>query len=225
MRRWPSILAAACLVFGAARAALAETPPPPEPDDQALPPPDGARPKSDLQVAADPAAPRNERRGPADEEAAGPRLSWARVFTRGISPGWSGRMDSTFMSFDKKGTYGISIGLEGWGSPDGGGGGAPMTFFGGSALKMSQGRLAPRFLTLFGAGFELLTYDRVQHTGQFGIFAPMADVQLGFDFRGVMVLGRLGAEYRWGWGGDDRSQIQAGMVLFLTSELWDGGNR
>jgi hypothetical protein len=160
-------------------------------------------------------------------EAAGARLSFGRAFTRGISDGWYGRVDlETFelvgpglFSHAGPGMIGIKLGLEGWGSVDGGGGGIPWGFEAGVALPFTSSPRSARVVLTGTVGWEWAFYDRIHHVGQVGIFAPLAEAHVGIDLRGVRILGDVSTQYRWGWGDADRAQLRAGVSLSFNSEL------
>lgn len=189
------------------------------------------RSRAPLMVAVDPALapppPPARRRRPRNamwkqSDAAGPRISFGRAISPSLSDAWYGRVDTEYFEVFRPGMLSIRLGLEGWGSPDGGGGGIPWAFEGGAAVPFTQRPKSPRFVTALGLGWEWAYYDRVKHVGQFGIFAPLANAYLGVDFRGVRLFGEGSAQYRWGWGGPDRAQYRIGASLSLDSELWDG---
>lgn len=153
---------------------------------------------------------------------AGPRLSFGRTFTQGLFDGFYGRVDTELWAIWPPGMISVRIGLEGWGSADGGGGGIPWAFGAGAAIPLGGTGYKPRLIITGELGWEWAFYDRLQRTGQFGIFAPIANALFGVDLRGVRLLGEASAQYRWGWGGPDRAQFRVGGSLSFTSELWDG---
>ena len=155
-------------------------------------------------------------------DVAGPRLTFGRTFTQGIVDGFYGRVDTELWAIWPPGMISVRIGLEGWGSADGGGGGIPWAFGLGAAIPLSRKEHKPRLIITGELGWEWAFYDRLRRTGQFGIFAPIANALFGVDLRGVRLLGEASAQYRWGWGGPDRSQFRVGGSLSFTSELWDG---
>lgn len=155
-------------------------------------------------------------------EFVGGRLTFGRAFTQGVAGGFYGRLDTEVMSVYRPGMIGLRIGLEGWGSSDGGGGGIPWAFAFGAAIPFSERPRAVRFVISGELGWEWAFYDRLRHTGQFGILSPLASGVIGLDFRGVRLLGDASAQYRWGWGDADRSQFRLGASLSFNSELWDG---
>lgn len=237
--------AAVLLAMLATRGAHADEPPAPvmpapqpEPDsgareapaEPALPcrgdacadvPPEQRRPLL-VAIGAPPAPPPVPRPRRGSRDAAGPRLSFGRAFTPSIVDGWYGRLDTEIFEVFRPGMLSMRIGGEGWGSRDGGGGGLPWSLEGGAAVPFTKSPKSPRFVIAGGVGFEVAFYDRIKHTGQFGIFAPMANAYMGVDFRGVRLFGEGSAQYRWGWGDADRAQYRVGASLSLNSELWDG---
>jgi hypothetical protein len=159
-------------------------------------------------------------------DAAGPRLTFGRAFTRGgVADSYYGRLDTEIFAVFGVIMASAKIGLEGWGGPDGGGGGIPGTVGFGFVVPFGPGDKTPRLLLAIGLGWDWIAYDRVKHTGQFGIFQPLADANIGLDFRGVRLMADASAQYRWGWGDDDRGQYRLGVGLSFDSELWDGPSR
>lgn len=183
-------------------------------------PPENRRPLL-VAVGAPPATPPPPRRHQS-RDSAGPRISFGRLFSPSIANGWYGRFDAELFEVFRPGMLSMRIGGEGWGSKDGGGGGFPWSLEGGAAVPFTKGPKSPRFVIAGGLGLEIAYYDRTKHTGQFGIFAPMADAYVGIDLRGVRLFGEGSAQYRWGWGDADRAQYRVGASLSLSSELWDG---
>jgi hypothetical protein len=155
-------------------------------------------------------------------DSAGPRISFGRTFTRPLVDGFYGRIDTEVFTVEKLGLLSLRLGLEGWGSRDGGGGGIPWAFEGGLSVPFTASRRSPYFVLAAGLGWEWLYYDRLKHVGQFGIFAPIANAYTGIDVRGVRLFAEVSAQYRWGWGGPDHAQYRAGASISINSELWDG---
>jgi len=180
-----------------------------------------------LMVAVDPPPPVDvaeepRRRNLIANEAAGPRFSFGRAFTEGIEAGWAGRFESELFLVSKRNAlFGVRLGLEGWGGPNGGGGGIPMSCYLGVFVPFYASPKAPALVFSLGPGLEAAFYDRINDDGGFGIFAPFGTSELGIDFRGVRLLADLQAQYRWQWDADDRWQIRAGASLHLNSDLWD----
>lgn len=203
-------------------ALLVPPPPPPEPMTPGpLPPGDHPRwldPEDDTD-------PRHSYR----EDGAGPRLSFGRAFPDRLAPGWYGRFETEYFDQEAVGrrrrqgaVVGMLLGIEGWGSPDGGGGGLPMTlYFGYRQPLFSKGRSPGLFFT-GGLGWEWIVIDRIRSDTGFGIFVPLGRASFGVDLGGVRLLADGEIDYRWQWGAHDRRQLRAGVALSLHSELWDG---
>lgn len=158
------------------------------------------------------------------EDGAGPRISFGRTFTTRVPDGFYGRFETEY--FERRGDAdggaesigGVLLGLEGWGAPDGGGGGGlPMLGYGGFVAPFDQPRGAALFGTI-GLGWSWAIYDKVYDNGGFGIFAPLAGAHLGLDFGGVRLLGEARATYRWQWGAPDRGQGQLGASLSINTD-------
>jgi hypothetical protein len=143
------------------------------------------------------------------------RLTIGPAFTEGIRDGLFARLETDSYAVRGLGIAGAHAGLEGWASHDGGGGGLPMSFYAG---LRSRGRT--RVVGTLGAGFDLFLYDRILHTGGFGIFAPFGTADVGVDMHGVRILADARAQYRWQWFADDRAQLQIGLTLAVDSRLW-----
>lgn len=181
-------------------------PPPPEPEEDDHPP--GW-------------VPHDHDRGTRGEDGAGPRFSFGAAFTEDIEQGYYGRFDTEEFEYSGPGrtgqVLGLQLGLEGWGSADGGGGGVPMTFYGG--FRQPLGRLhGTALFSTMGLGWYWALYDDVHDDGGFGIFAPLAAANIGLDFDGVRVLTDLRAAYRWQWGAPDHYQVLAGLSLSINSD-------
>jgi hypothetical protein len=140
-----------------------------------------------------------------------PRATGGRAFTEDIADGWFGRieMDVSYAeeSWGPGFIGGTTIGLEGWGSSDGGGGGVPLGNY--------AGFRAPLVISLIGVGVDLLIWDYVQDDGGFGIFAPFGMASIGVDLDVFRVSADMRAQYRWQWGADDRWQIRAGLSVAM----------
>jgi len=184
------------------------------------------------QVAVAPAAPPpaptvpardsvNRRREP---QFAGVRITPGWVFNERVDGdgfdssghGWFGRIEMEAFGYkhgSRSGSeFGMLCGAEGWGSPEGGGGGLPISWFG--AYRSSGGLFAS-----LGAGWHWAIYDYVNHDGGFGIFAPMGTAAFGIDGEGYRVLADVRAQYRWEWGTEhDRFQLTAGLTLSFNDE-------
>jgi hypothetical protein len=164
-----------------------------------------------------------------DEDGAGPRLSFGRAVTDGIAGGWYGRIETEYFlqraTDDRRregSVAGVLLGLAGWGSPDGGGGGAPMTFYVGYRQPvLSRGR-SPGIFFMGGPGWEWILMDSVGSDFGVGFFAPLARASFGVDLGGLRLLADGEIEYRWQLDAGDRRQLKAGVSLSLHSELWDG---
>ncbi len=155
-------------------------------------------------------------------DGAGPRLSFGRLVIPGTPDGFYGRFETEYWAVRGKAVVGITLGIEGWGTSRGGGGGAESMVYLGVRQPLARGRRAPCLFAVAGPGSGWLLIDRLYgHTGV-GIFAPFANANVGMDFRGVRLLFDARAQYRWKWGADDQAHYHLGLTLNLNSELWDG---
>ncbi|MCC6557347.1 MAG: hypothetical protein IT372_30725 [Polyangiaceae bacterium] len=141
------------------------------------------------------------------------RLTAGRAFTEDVDDGWYGRVETEHLWAGSRGRPsgigGVTLGLEGWGSAQGGGGGVPFNFWGGFH--------SPVVTSAVGLGWEWAHYDEVRGDGGFGILAPMAVATIGLDFASVRVLADGRAQYRWNWGAEDRWQITVGISIGVYS--------
>ncbi len=163
------------------------------------------------------------------EDGAGPRLSFGRALTEDLADGWYGRIETDYFiqrATDGRRrvgpTTGILVGLEGWGSEDGGGGGVPTTLYAGYRLPLFGTSKSPGLFGTAGVGWDWVIWDMALSDGGFGLFAPFARAAAGVDLGGVRLLADAEVQYRWQWDAADRSQIKIGGSLALHSELWDG---
>ena len=140
---------------------------------------------------------------------AGLRGTFGRTLTQNAAAGWFGRIELEAFStptLDGGGPVGGAlIGGEVWTSPDGGGGGLPMSFF--------LGFRSPLVISTLGFGVDLFVVDRVKDDGGFGIYAPFGAATLGLDFGSFRILADARAIERWQWGAPDRPQLQLGFTL------------
>ena len=138
-----------------------------------------------------------------------PRATVGRTMTEDVANGWYGRleMDVSYAEEDWGPGFvgGTTIGLEGWGSGDGGGAGLPLSNY--------AGFRAPVVVSLFGAGFDIVVWDYVEDDGGFGILAPFALAAVGLDTEALRILVDVRAQYRWQWGAEDRWQIRGGLSV------------
>lgn len=150
-------------------------------------------------------------------------MSFGRLLLPGTPPdGFYGRFETEYWEVRGKRMMGITLGLEGWGTTRGGGGGAESMFYLGVRQPFFRGARAPCLFFAAGPGWDWLLIDRLYgHTGA-GIFAPFGNANLGVDFRGARLLLDARAQYRWQWGADDYAHYHLGLTLNLNSELWDG---
>lgn len=148
-----------------------------------------------------------EPRDPDEEEALGLRLSGGRAFTRGVADGWYGRLDFAVYTGYKPGRGGgaVTIGVEGWGAEDAGGGSLPLT----SGVVVEQGVF---FLSL-GFGFDVFLVDKVDGDIGLGPMAPMVGLEVGANFDGFRILADCRGRYRWQFQADDRKQALLGLSL------------
>jgi hypothetical protein len=207
----------------ASTAELPDLPPPPQ--EQELPPPPPlsvAVPPGPPPPPAPPPRPREPApaRPPDHDDGAGPRITSGRVFSRGLSDGWYGRFETEYFEIHGRDdgvgrVSGVMLGLEGWGSADGGGGGIPLSVYGGFRLPFFRRPLS------LGLGWDWLIVDRIQHVTGVGILAPFGTGTIGIDLRGIRLLADARAQYRWEWGADDRVQLRIGASLSVDSEWWD----
>jgi hypothetical protein len=206
----PLGLLAALLCSPTAAAAQAEPPPgppPPPPLQIAVEPP-----PEPLPIPPPPPPPpepvRHRRYGPG-RNADGMRVTAGRAFTEDIADGWFGRLEVESIWAGARhaasGIGGVTLGVAGWGSSDGGGGSLPMTFWGGFH--------SPIVTTTVGLGWDWALYDRIRDDGGFGIFAPVATAAIGLDFASVRILADGRAQYRWQWGADDPWQLTLGISI------------
>jgi hypothetical protein len=205
---------------GEVKAPVAGPPPPPAPAPQPLqvateppaaqPQPQVAQPQPEVAVGPPPPPPPQP---PVGLEAEGLRMTGGRAFTEEIDDGWFGRVETEHLWVGSRehasGVGGVSLGLEGWGSRRGGGGGIPMSFWGGFH--------SPVLSSTVGLGWEWALYDDVKHDGGFGILAPLAVATLGLDFDSVRIMADGRAQYRWNWGAEDRWQLTLGVSVGIYS--------
>lgn len=176
-----------------------------------------------LQVAGDPAPPPASPSATPKHDGAGPRLTFGRALTQAAADGYYGRFESEY--FEARGVVigGALLGLEGWGSSEGGGGAIPLSLFGGLRLPLFEGPKAPCFMATAGAGADFAVFDYVQGDGGFGVMAPFLSGAVGFEVApGARLLGDARAQYRWQWDAPDRYQIRLGLSIAVNSDWWDG---
>lgn len=188
-----------------------------------------APPRRPLQVAIDPddhgtsSPPSPPPPVPPPSDGAGPRLTFGRTITEDIADGWYGRFESEYFESSDIRIGGALVGLEGWGSSDGGGGALPISVFWGLRVPLGSRPKAPRFFASLGFGFDCLLIDVVQKDVGFGVFAPFGTGVIGLEiFPGARILADGRAQYRWQWAAEDRYQIRAGVSLAVNSNWWDG---
>ena len=99
---------------------------------------------------------------------AGVRGSLGRVYTRGVDPGWYGRLELAAYSasaFEGAGAIGGAlIGGEFWSAPGATGGGLPMGFY--------LGARSPHVMSTLGGGFQMFIVDDVDDDAGFGVYVP-----------------------------------------------------
>lgn len=140
----------------------------------------------------------------------GTRLAVARVFNQKSADGYGGRAEIEMIYTSRKlagGLFGATMGLEGWGSTDGGGGGVPFSFYFGAS--------SPRFFFSVGAGWQWLTVDRVKSDTGLGLFSPLATATAGFWVDRIRFMVDARALYRWHVGSDHFGQTALGFSLGL----------
>jgi hypothetical protein len=148
------------------------------------------------------------------DSGAGLRGTFGRTLSKNTADGWFGRIElEAFVTegYKRAGPVGGALlGGEVWTSPDGGGGGLPMSLF--------LGYRSPVFFTTIGAGVDLFVYDRIDDDGGFGVYAPFGAATMGLDFGGFRLLADGRAIERWQWGAPDRPQLQVGLTLSQVLE-------
>lgn len=163
------------------------------------------------------------------EDGAGPRISFGRALTEDLADGWYGRIETDYFiqrATDGRRrvgpTTGILVGLEGWGSEDGGGGGVPTTLYLGYRMPLFGTSKSPGLFGTAGVGWDWVIWDLALSDGGFGLLAPFAKAAAGIDLGGVRLLADGEIQYRWQWDATDRRQLKIGASLAFHSELWDG---
>ncbi len=145
---------------------------------------------------------------------AGVRGSLGRVYTRGVDPGWYGRLElSAYSASAHEGAGAIGgalIGGEFWSAPGATGGGLPMGFY--------LGARSPHVMSTLGGGFQMFIVDDVDGDGGFGVYVPYASFTMGVEAAGMRVLAEGRAQFRWQWGADDRGQLQFGLSI---AHVWE----
>lgn len=177
-------------------------------------------PKPPLVIAGDPEPePERPRRSP---DGAGPRVTFGRAITEGIADGFYGRFETEYFQADDILIGGFLLGLEGWGSPNGGGGGIPISVYWGVRAPFYASIKAPALFLSVGLGVNTIIIDYVNEEAGFGLFAPFGTGVAGFEiFPGGRVLFDARAEYRWQWAAPDRYQFRVGLSLAVNSDWWD----
>lgn len=139
----------------------------------------------------------------------GVRGTFGRALTEGVANGWYGRLEMDGFFSREPGSAGFvggsTIGFEGWGAEESGGGALPTSLYVGF-------RSRPLFASL-GIGANALMIDSVKGDTGVGIFAPFAGASLGLELPGLRVLADARAIYRWQWAAPDRPQLQVGITL------------
>jgi hypothetical protein len=139
------------------------------------------------------------------------RATAGATFVEDAEPGAFGRLAldlSSAMPVHAPHVFGASLGVDGWGSVDGGGGGIPLL------LYIGVRDLASLFITI-GGGADLVIYDRVHDDSGVGILAPFGAAELGVELGAVRVLLDGRVQYRWQWGADDGYRISAGLGVSI----------
>lgn len=158
-------------------------------------------------------------------DGAGPRLTFGRSLTQDIEDGFFGRFETEYFEVNDILIAGMLLGLEGWGSPDGGGGAVPISAYWGVRAPLYQGPKAPSLFLSIGLGFDCVVFDYVNHDSGFGLFAPFGTGVAGFEiFPGGRILADARAAYRWQWGAPDRYQFRLGISLAVNSDWWDSSS-
>jgi hypothetical protein len=158
-------------------------------------------------------------------DGAGPRLTFGRSFTPGLTPGFYGRFETEYFVVTNRSIVGMLLGLEGWGTEGAtsGGGAIPITMFVGARGGPFEGPKAPMLLFTLGLGVDLVVYDRIGGRGGFGLFSPLGVVTTGVEVTpGLRLLADGRAVYRWHWTSPSQAQYQLGLTVGLNSNLWDG---
>jgi hypothetical protein len=186
---------------------------------QAAPPPP---PLPLLEVATDPGHPApfhavdsrpdysyNRRRPDSPSESLSVGLAGGRVFSRGLSDGFYGRLSTDFLfRAGDEVVAGVDfLALEGWGTREGGGGSLPFSL----QIGSKQGPL----VFLVGVGWYWVLLDHVRDETGLGFLAPQGSAKLGLDLGFLRVFAEGRAAYRWQIGADDRGQLQVGALVEL----------
>lgn len=179
--------------------------------------------KSRLMVAGDPDPdPEPPFLPTPSRDGAGPRLTFGRALTQDLEDGFFGRFETEYFEVTDIYIRGMLLGLEGWGSPDGGGGAIPISAYWGIRAPLYQSPKSPALFLSLGLGFDCVLFDYVRHDGGFGLFAPFATGVAGFEiFPGGRILVDARAAYRWQWDAADRYQFRLGISLAVNSDWWD----
>jgi hypothetical protein len=102
------------------------------------------------------------------------------------------------------------VGLEGWKAKEGWGLGLPSSAYFWYPISLGYGE-SPALVVSVKAGWNWLTFDRVNEKNQFGVFTPTGSVSFGVTTKRILVLADGQAEYRWHFTGDNRAQFRAGL--------------
>lgn len=160
-----------------------------------------------------------------DEDGAGPRFSFGRVFSDGLKDGYFGRFESEWFTHEGIGIFGALVGLEGFGGPDGGGGAVPASIFVGIRAPLIRHERSPCFFMSAGLGADLLLIDYIAEDFGLGIAAPFAAGTAGIElFPGARFLLDARVQYRWQWGAVDRGYARLGFTLAINSDWWDNSD-
>jgi len=139
--------------------------------------------------------------------------SVGRVFTESVPDGWYGRLEFVGLvqgHYESSGAIGgVGMGAELWLADHAGGGGLPLSSW--------LGYRTPALLATLGVGVLMFEIDEVDGDRGFGIYAPFAQAQLGFEIGETRLVADARTVYRWQWGAPDRAQLQLGvsMVQFI----------
>lgn len=160
-----------------------------------------------------------------EEDGAGPRLSYGRVYSKDLPDGHFGRFETEQFTRDGVFIFGALLGLEGFGNAKGGGGGATASAYVGVRAPMVKHKRSPCFFITLGLGADVLVIDYMAGDFGLGIFPPFASGTAGIElFPGARFLFDARVQYRWQWGAEDRGYARLGFTLSINSDWWDNSN-
>jgi hypothetical protein len=145
-------------------------------------------------------------------------VSFGAAFVQGARQGYYGRLEASAYKIQTRRRgfiVELMTGLEGWGARRPGesadkGGSLPLLVYGGIQ--------SDAFFAAVGAGVDVVTVDQVDRKTGVGLLSPLGAFNLGFDLEGVRFLFDARAGYRWQLGAEDRTMVQVGGMVQLTTD-------